>query len=62
MRTIVELNEIDIAQTIANAFNVDIDKVSLKYSEVSRGYGQNEHMEHVFSASVVLQNGGTKGD
>ena len=55
MRTIVELNEKDIVQTIANAFDVDIDKVSLKYSEVSRGYGQNEHIEYVFSASVVLK-------
>lgn len=60
MRTIVELSEKDIIQTIANAFDVDIDKVSLKYSEVLRGYGQNEHIEHVFSASVVLQNGGGK--
>lgn len=60
MRTIVELSEKDIIQTIANAFDVDIDKVSLRYSEVSRGYGQNEHIEHVFSASVVLQNGGGK--
>lgn len=62
MRTIVELSEKDIIQTIANAFDVDIDKVSLRYSEVSRGYGQNEHIEHVFSASVVLQNGGANND
>lgn len=62
MRTIVELNEKDIVQTIANAFDVDIDKVSLKYSEVSRGYDQNEHIEYVFSASVVLQNGGANND
>lgn len=55
MRTIVELSEKDIIQTIANTFDVDIDKVSLRYSEVSRGYGQNEHTEHVFSASVVLK-------
>ena len=62
MRTIVELSEKDIIQTIANAFDVDIDKVSLKYSEVSKGYGQNEHMERVFSASVVLQNGRASND
>lgn len=59
MRTIVELSEKDIIQMIANAFDVDIHKVSLKYSEVSRGYAQNEYIEHVISASVVLKSGGT---
>jgi len=62
MRTVVELSEKDIIQIIANAFDVDIHKVSLKYSEVLRGYAQNEHIERVFSASVVLKSGGANND
>ena len=60
MRTVVELAEKDIIQTIANALNVDACQVSLKYSEVWRGYGQNEHKEHVVSARVVIENGGSE--
>lgn len=62
MRTVVELSEKDIIQTIANVFDVDIHKVSLKYSEVLSGYAQNEHIEHVVSASVVLKSGGANDD
>lgn len=62
MRAVVELSEKDIIQIIANAFDVDTHKVSLKYSEVLKGYAQNEYIEHVVSASVVLKSGGTEDD
>jgi hypothetical protein len=61
MRTVVELTEKDIIQTIANALNVDVCQVSLKYSEVWKGYAQNEHKEHEVSARVVIGNGGAEG-
>lgn len=60
MKTVVELTEKDIIQTIANALDVDACCVSLKYSEEWMGYGQNEHKERVVSARVVLKNGGEK--
>jgi len=57
MQTVIELTEKDIIQTIANALDVDARCVTLKYSEVWRGYAQNEHKEHVVSARVVLKGG-----
>ena len=60
MQTVVELTEKDIIQTIANAFDVDARWVRLKYSEVWRGYAQNEHKEHVVSARVTLNCEGEK--
>lgn len=55
MRTVIELTEKDIIQTIANAFDVDTNFVKLKYDEVWRGYAQNEHKECIVSAKVVLK-------
>ena len=56
MRTVIELTEKDIIQTIANAFDVDIDRVTLNYSEVWKGYGQNEHKECEISAKIITGN------
>lgn len=57
MRTVVELNEKDIIQTIANAFDVDTNKVALLYEEVWEGYAQNEHKKQVVAARVTLNGG-----
>lgn len=57
MRTVVELNEKDIIQTIANAFDVDTNKVTLLYKEVWEGYSQNEHKKQVVAAMVTLIGG-----
>lgn len=56
MQTTVELTEKDIIQTIANTFNVNICRVTLKYDEVWVGYGQNEHKECKVSAKVIMEN------
>ena len=61
MRAVVELNEVDIAQTIANAFDVDATKVVLEYKEVWSGYGTNEHKRYAVSATVTLNGGATDG-
>ena len=58
MRTVVELNEEDIIQTIANAFDVDANKVVLEYKEVWKGYGPNEYKANVVMATVTLKSGG----
>lgn len=58
MRTVIELTDKDIIQTIANAFDVDIDRVTLKYSEVLKGYGQNERKECEISATIITGNRG----
>lgn len=55
MRTVIELTEKDIIQTIANAFDVDTNFVKLKYDEIWCGYAQNEHKECIVSAKVVLK-------
>lgn len=56
MQTIVELTEKDIIQTIANTFNVDTHRVTLKYDEIWVGYAQNEHKEYKISAKVIMEN------
>ena len=56
MRTVIELTEKDIIQTLANAFDVDIDRVILNYSEVWKGYGQNERKECEISARIITGN------
>lgn len=57
MRTVVELSEKDIIQTIANAFDVDANKVALAYKEIWVGYAQNEHKEPRVVATVTLNGG-----
>lgn len=57
MRTVVELSEKDIIKTIANAFDVDDNKVALLYKEVWEGYAQNEHKKQVVTARVTLNGG-----
>lgn len=54
MRTVVELSEKDIIQTIANAFDVDTNKVSLIYNEIWVGYAQNEHKDPTITAKVAI--------
>ena len=61
MRTIVELSEEDIIQAIANAFDVDANKVTLSHKKALVGYAQNEHEEQVVTATVTLKNGGAEG-
>lgn len=56
MRTVIELTEKDIIQTLANTFNVDANCVTLKCDEVWVGYGQNEHKECKVSAKVIMEN------
>lgn len=56
MRTVIELTEKDIIQTIVNAFDVDTNCVTLKYNEVWKGYGQNEHKEYEVSARIITGN------
>lgn len=58
MRTIVELSEEDIIQTIANAFDVDANKVELAYKEVWKRHGLSEYKAHVVAAEVTLKSGG----
>ena len=58
MKTVIELTEKDIIQVIANAFDVDIDRVALKYSEIWKGYGQNERKECEISARIITGNRG----
>lgn len=58
MRTVIELTQEDIVQTLANSFDVDTNCVTLKYSEVLEGYGQNEHKECEFSARIIIKNKG----
>ena len=55
MRTVVELTEKDIAQTIANAFDVDVGMVTLTIKEKWEGYAQNEHKVHFATAKVTLK-------
>ena len=56
MRTVIELTEKDIIQTLANAFDVDTNCVTLKYDEVWKGYAQNEHKEYEVSARIITKN------
>lgn len=58
MRTVVELNQEDIIQAIANAYDVDSSKVCLNCEKTWVGYAQNEHEELSVTAKVVLNNGG----
>lgn len=58
MRTVIELTEKDILQTIANSFDVDTNCVTLKYDEVWKGYGQNERKECEISARIITKNRG----
>lgn len=58
MRTVVELSEKDVIQTIANAFDVDANKVVLEYKDVWKGYGPNEYKACVVNAKVTLKSGG----
>lgn len=60
MRTVVELDEKDIIQGIANAFNVDVCCVSLEYNEEWRGIEPNAYRKYVVSAKVVLKGGGAE--
>lgn len=57
MRTVVELSEKDIAQIIANKFEVDAKSVVLSAKEVWRGQGPAERKVWVAFARVT-----TKGD
>lgn len=57
MRTVVELSEKDIAQIIANSFDVDTKAVVLSTKEVWRGQGPTERKVQVAFAKVT-----TKGD
>lgn len=56
MRTVIELTEKDIIQTIANSFDVDTSCVILKCSEVWKGYGRNEHKGYEISARIIAKN------
>lgn len=58
MKTVIELTEKDIIQTLANAFDVDTNCVTLKYSEVWKGCSQNEHKEYEISAKIIVRNRG----
>ena len=58
MRTVIELTEKDIIQTLANAFDVDTNCVTLKYDEVWKDYGQSEHKECEVSARIIVGNRG----
>ena len=58
MKTVIELTEKDIIQTLANAFDVDTKCVTLKYNEVWKGYAQNEHKEYEVSARIIVGNRG----
>ena len=58
MRTVIELTEKDIIQTIANSFDVDTNCVTLKYDEVWKGYGQYAYKKYEISARVITKNRG----
>ena len=58
MRTVIELTEKDIIQTLANAFDVDTNCVTLKYDEVWKGCGQSEHKVYEASARIIVGNRG----
>lgn len=60
MRTVVELSQKDIIQTIANAFDVDVSKVVFTCKEEWQGYGPNEYKEMVATAKVTLKDGGAE--
>ena len=44
MKKQIVLDEEDVRQTIANAYNVDKDKVSLEIVIVTEGCGVSEHL------------------
>lgn len=55
MKHILELNEQDIKEIIANRFSVLSKNVELEVKEECVGYGMGEHMEPVLVGRVIKE-------
>ncbi len=52
MEKLIKLNEHDILQALADHFDVDCAKVSLKIEKQWEGYGPTEHQALKISATI----------
>lgn len=55
MKKLIELDKDDIIQALADHFNVNRSKISLKITFKTEGYGPNEHQ--VPEVNVIVQEG-----
>lgn len=53
MRTVIELNETDIALIIADKYKCDINDVVMAVKVTTKGYGMAEHKTYECQAKVV---------
>lgn len=58
MKNLIELDEKDIAQIIANAYDCDIKDVSMKVKHTWEGYGPMERPVPRCSATITINREG----
>ena len=60
MKVRYTLSEEDITEIIANHFKVAEKDVNLKMTETYKGYGTNEHKDHIIECFIDLDEVSTK--